>query len=338
MNIALTTIYGEVYEKDRIFDVTSCKIGENLLVPGIRLKEKMEKLGNRLHTADVYDFHEIQAILFMDLPNGSILTIRSFKDILKYVYRRKWKKDYLYKAVKQLSVEKRFLLLQEPPVVCPASYDPQFHKYFGKIITWNDELVDGLKYFKYFYPQVVPDRKYCVPFSSKKFLVMISGNKRSTGSHELYSERRKVIDYFEDKEDIFDLYGFGWEKEKLKNYKGTTNSKLDTLSGYKFSVCYENMCNVKGYITEKIFDCFFADCIPVYWGADNITEFIPENTFIDRTRFESVEIMYRYLENISEIEYEKYIVNIHNYLNSPAFFHSFSVEAYVNNMMKLFQN
>lgn len=53
-------------------------------------------------------------------------------------------------------------------------------------------------------------------------------------------------------------------------YGGEVFSKHDTLSKYKFSVCFENGKNLSGFITEKIFDCFSAGTIPIYWGADNI--------------------------------------------------------------------
>jgi hypothetical protein len=42
------------------------------------------------------------------------------------------------------------------------------------------------------------------------------------------------------------------------SYKGKIDSKKDTLEKYKFSICYENARDTPGYITEKIFDCFFA--------------------------------------------------------------------------------
>ena len=48
-----------------------------------------------------------------------------------------------------------------------------------------------------------------------------------------------------------------------------------------FAICYENARDIPGYITEKIFDCFFAGCVPIYWGgAPNVTDHIPANTFI----------------------------------------------------------
>ena len=42
MNIAIVNIYGDVYSKDRLFDPAACKIGQNLLLPGILLKKKLE--------------------------------------------------------------------------------------------------------------------------------------------------------------------------------------------------------------------------------------------------------------------------------------------------------
>jgi hypothetical protein len=41
------------------------------------------------------------------------------------------------------------------------------------------------------------------------------------------------------------------------------DSKKNTLEKYKFSICYENARDIPGYITEKIFDCFFAGCVPI---------------------------------------------------------------------------
>ena len=73
---------------------------------------------------------------------------------------------------------------------------------------------------------------------------------------------------------------------------------------------------IPGYITEKIFDCFFAGCVPVYWGAPNITEHIPQNCFIDRRKFKSHEELYSYIKNMPENEYQTIQMNIENYLFS----------------------
>lgn len=43
MNIAIVNIYGDAYSEDKLFDINSCKIGQNLLLPGIVLKKELEK-------------------------------------------------------------------------------------------------------------------------------------------------------------------------------------------------------------------------------------------------------------------------------------------------------
>jgi hypothetical protein len=42
-----------------------------------------------------------------------------------------------------------------------------------------------------------------------------------------------------------------------------------------------------GWITEKIFDCMRADCVPVYWGASNVLDYVDPEAFVDRRRFAS---------------------------------------------------
>ena len=88
------------------------------------------------------------------------------------------------------------------------------------------------------------------------------------------------------------------------------DSKFETLSNAKFSICYENAKDITGYITEKIFDCFFAGCIPVYWGISNPSDVFGDGTFIDRRKFNSHEDLLNYLKNISEEEYTEIQENI----------------------------
>lgn len=87
-----------------------------------------------------------------------------------------------------------------------------------------------------------------------------------------------------------------WDKKEFENAMGTVESKAITLAKYKFCICYENMRDVKGYITEKIFDCFMAGCVPIYWGASNITDYIPADCFIDRRTFTSMEELYVFMK------------------------------------------
>jgi len=203
-----------------------------------------------------------------------------------------------------------------------------------------------------FWPQKIPED---IPFSKKdKLCVMISGNKTNRDSRELYSERLNAIRYFEKNHpNDFDLYGTNWDirtfrtfhrlnrfhfirkilAEKRPSYRGVVNKKIDILSKYKFSFCYENAKDITGYITEKIFDSFFAGTIPIYLGAPNVKDFIPESTFIDKGHFSNYDELYDFIVKIDEDKYDEYIENIRQFLKSDKI-RNFSAEFWADTLLK----
>ena len=52
--IADTTIYQHAFSGDRYFDETSDKLGQNLRIASITLKERAEQRGYTMHTIDMY--------------------------------------------------------------------------------------------------------------------------------------------------------------------------------------------------------------------------------------------------------------------------------------------
>ncbi len=49
------------------------------------------------------------------------------------------------------------------------------------------------------------------------------------------------------------------------------DNKYEYLKQFKFNLCPENF-SYSGYVTEKIFQSFWSDCIPIYHGYDNNPE------------------------------------------------------------------
>jgi len=231
--------------------------------------------------------------------------------------------------------EQLVLFTWEPPTVQPELHDPRVHEQFGKVFTWDDDLVDNKKYFKFFYPVLkgrIPD---VIPFKDKKFCTLIARRLGSKHPKQLYKEREKTIRFFDDKEGEFDLYGHFWGKKKLrKNWRGPIPDKNAVLKGYKFSICYENTKDIKGYITEKIFDCFAAGVVPVYWGASNVTDYIPEECFIDRRKFKDNKKLYQFLKSITEKEYNQYLDAAEAFLKSEKA-QLFSQDHFTQNFLKV---
>ncbi len=229
----------------------------------------------------------------------------------------------------RLPKEKLALFLWEPPTVEIEGYDPQVQARFGKIFTWDDDLVDNVKFFKFHYPVLQPRIEKIPAFKEKKFCTLVATRLSSKFPKSLYQEREKTIRFFEDKRGEFDLYGRNWEKRKFKNYRGAIGDKIAVLKEYKFCICYENTRDMKGYITEKIFDCFAAGCVPIYWGASNVTDYIPAETFIDRRKFSNVKRLYMFLKSLSQDDYQKYLDAAAAFLKSEKA-QVFSNENFVN--------
>jgi hypothetical protein len=134
---------------------------------------------------------------------------------------------------------------------------------------------------------------------------------------------------------LLDLYGSGWEKlfrippsirKKLSllipgggvaTIPYGKDTKRHTLSKYKFNICFENM-SYPGYVTEKIIDAILAGTIPVYWGAPDISDYVPEDVFIDASRFSDFEEMVNHLLNMDEQCAERMLQKGREFLVSPA--------------------
>mgnify|MGYP000964682311 CR=1 FL=1 len=244
-------------------------------------------------------------------------------------------------AVKKKLYNKMVLFLVEPASVCSENYIKKNHNNFNLVFTWDDDLVDDIKYYKFYPPvtNVYPDISE-KPFETKKLLINISRNKISSHPNELYSRRLESIRFFEQNyTEDFDLFGSGWEKGDSNGdgficYRGEVANKWDVLPNYRFCLAYENISSQNGYISEKIFDVLRCKSVPVYWGAPNVSDYIPDNVFIDRRKFNSNVEFGQFLMRMSEDDYKKYRINGEKFLLSSEF-KKFLSETYVEDIMKV---
>jgi hypothetical protein len=107
--------------------------------------------------------------------------------------------------------------------------------------------------------------------------------------------------------------------------------KYEVMSRHAFAVCYENMV-MPGWITEKIFDCFYAGVVPIYLGAQDIGEAIPHECFIDRRDFATYDALNRFLNSVTPDDLRRYREAARDYLQSAAF-RPFSAEAFADRFL-----
>jgi hypothetical protein len=166
---------------------------------------------------------------------------------------------------------------------------------------------------------------------------------------EIYKDRIEAIYYFSNCID-FHLYGIGWDQPiqgfgpdyhqvALKVYKGIIPADLqrkrEVMSDFKFAICFEN-CAFPGYVTEKIFDCFLAGCIPVYFGAPDIADFVPPQAFVDYRRFKDYAELDRFLRGMTKVQARGYLDAALEFLDSSAF-NKFTVDYFVNDILNVME-
>ena len=66
----------------------------------------------------------------------------------------------------------------------------------------------------------------------------------------------------------------------------------------KFTLCPESVVH-EGFVTEKIFDAFQADTIPVYYGSSTVSSVFNKKAYLDVRDFESLDAL---LERIIELD------------------------------------
>lgn len=326
MNVA--KIYGDGLRNDEIFNLSHWGNRDNCYEPYAVLRDMLSVKGYELHTGDI--------------PLG---VEPAFE---------------LHLNTQKIQHPSTYLLRLETPNIFPSNGDPSCLAGYRKIFTWDDDLVDGGRFIKINFPNPIHSTDF-QPFSRRSlFCCLIAGNKSPAiwTNGDLYQERINSIRWFElNAAHDFHLYGVGWDVPQHKrgwvsalhrrihktligpmgvtafpSYKGRIESKASVLQYAKFAICYENVKDLRGYVTEKIFDCFFSGCVPIYWGAQNICEYIPQECFIDRKDFADIQDVYHFLCTMTAASYQVYQDNIKHYLLSEKVY-SFSSEYFAKTIV-----
>lgn len=224
----------------------------------------------------------------------------------------------------------RLLYMFEPLVVDPGQYLRGSWVPFDAILTWSEALASqGGKFIRF------PSLYYDFPFGAvhgvvgepvcppswrekRRALCQIAGNKYSFIPSELYSRRRAIARWF-GRDGRLPLDTYGVPPMRVPGYRGSAADKRATLSQYRYALCLENDAHPlwsAGYVTEKIFDCFYAFAVPVYLGASDVEKIIPPACFIDLRRFASLSTLDNYLLAMSDDEYHGYLAAIESFLQA----------------------
>jgi len=250
------------------------------------------------------------------------------------IYSRKLikkRKDFLF----ELHLNYQFGLTSSPKICIeledecnrPLNKLIKYSKYV-LIFSTNRGLYKSYPNFVWYrYPRDFLSKKKFPKIRNCKF-IMIASN-RNIYIHKkrsMYNKRHELISFFEKNypNDLC-LFGKGWnnvfvkanvisillkffrqkfnlnKKVALQSWKGLLEKKGDVMASYDFSICLENVYDIDGYVSEKIYDSMFYGCIPIYIPSSHKNlDLIPDNLFINPNEFESLDEMVIYCKSLSE--------------------------------------
>ena len=251
-----------------------------------------------------------------------------------------WRSARSDRFLASVPYEKRALVMIEPALVNPSLYYTSYYRRrFKTVFTWRlDMLKRNPSYNRINVPVGAEPGFYQespfkgISFCDKRYLVAVSSNRWRNMPHSAYPKRLRTYKWFERfLPGQFDLYGTGWNAphssfercfgfHRFSCYKGPIpggyDAKVKVIAGYKYALCFENNATEPGYISEKIFDCFCARCVPIYYGWKGAMDDLPADAWIDLRNFRNLSELARYIAGIDEAHYTRYIQAIDRFMRS----------------------
>ena len=239
-----------------------------------------------------------------------------------------------------------YVYLYENPLIRPLNRDRVALARYAKWFAWDDELLGDSRAVRLFYPNRFASGPWKGPEKRPLFCVLVASNKALAivDPRDQYQERVRILEWYERNAPAdFYLYGRGWDrpaalpgrcgrvlnqvrkilahflptKSPYATWRGPVDDKIELLTRTRFYLAHENCRDLPGYVTEKIFDCFRAGCVPVYVGPGEIGELIPAGCFIDGRVFASPDQLDIFLRTVDDSAYLGYQERIREFLESP---------------------
>lgn len=87
-------------------------------------------------------------------------------------------------------------------------------------------------------------------------------------------------------------------------FENRAKAKADFLKTSNFNLCYEN-CDADYYVTEKLWECIFAGCLPIYWSNDTVYQTFPRKSFVDGRDFAEADSLLAFIDAMPFEEYRR---------------------------------
>jgi hypothetical protein len=335
---------------DRLFDRDSNPYaGDDILAPYVAAREQVQAMGLPVHTADqlpaapdgrrhlLISFGAPDRLVQHSVRKYAVLARRPDVRLSAFFAMEcPIVEPRMFAALPELQrTFARILSWSDSDALLPFTHQPVRTEHF----CWPQSF------------DAVHDELWAT--AERGFLLMMNTNKLPRlYVDELYTARLRAVEYFQRFGEI-DLYGRGWERMPMRvgktrtpatlrrigesladlkqrllpdpvyvaakaAWRGSAKSKSQTLARYRFALCFENSV-LKGWMTEKLFDCFFVGTVPVYWGPPDTLDWVPAECFIDMRQFASFDELRAFLKALTPGQERRYREAARDHLASARF-------------------
>lgn len=227
------------------------------------------------------------------------------------------------------------LILAEPSVVIPEHANESILGEFDRLLQVGRASNSALVPWPQSWRDVQTDlNRLSAP-------VLINADKWSFIKGNNYWLRSAIIQ----DSPILDLYGPGWSRPQFirlahriydllravksrtkitfrgiefllirpRNYRGEASDKIDVMSKYKVALVIENS---NEYLSEKLFDAWFAGCIPVYVGPDT-SKFGLSDSLVVKSGA-TVSELQGAIKTAMEMNHEVFLKNLEKFITSES--------------------
>jgi alpha(1,3/1,4) fucosyltransferase len=192
-----------------------------------------------------------------------------------------------------------FVFCKTPDILLVGCYDREVVPATDalKVGYYTENLAADLTNFDYFfgceYSDVISDPKYCKRVYGPLQADLLEGcpnvelalSSKTRFCNFIYSHRVPYRErFFKELTRYRTVSAPGLSMNNCsdlsaRSSKDWQKEKIDYLRSFKFTVAFENSRRI-GYATEKLYDAFRADTVPVYWGDPGLDSIVNRDALI----------------------------------------------------------